>query len=565
MIRRLSLVLAALGACALVDARAQGVRLPDIGSSAGQMLTPTEERAYGANMLHELRGLALVLDDPLLDDYIATLGYRLVAHSDKPDRGKYTFFVVRDKAINAFAAPGGYIGVNAGLITTADDESELAAVLAHEIAHITQKHLLRAFEDAQKTTLPIALAMLGALIATQGASGDAAEAVLATGTSLMQQRQINFTRQDEAEADRVGIQTLARSGFKPEAMADFFGRMDRAIRPGFDESDIPSLLRTHPVSTSRISDAKARALGIQKELGKTSVDAHEIDLTNVLPSLAPPKPAADDLSALPTVRVVAPANRRGSDYFAFMRERVRVLSSDQPGALVGYYADSLRKRPDFETPANRYGYALALLQDRQPDEARTELKPLLEREPDNLALNLARARADLDAGHRGEAVARYAELDRRTPQSRPIVLAYAQALVLDGDKASARKAQDLLRPVMAEEEENPEIYRAFARACELAGDTVRAGEAHADAAILNGRAMDALTQLKELTKRKDLDYYQRARIEARIAELTPIVLELHRRGMRPENQGGRLSARQSCADSGLCVSMSSRRNKSVVE
>ncbi|HVH36544.1 MAG TPA: M48 family metalloprotease, partial [Tahibacter sp.] len=178
--------IALLSLCAAgpTAARESGVRLPDIGSSASAIMTPQEQRAYGASMLHEMRSYTLVLDDPLLVDYLNALGYRLVAHSDKPEQA-YTFFVVRDPAINAFAAPGGYIGVNAGLITTAVDEGEVAAVLAHEIAHISQNHLLRAFEDSQKASLPIALAMLGAMIASQGASGDGAEAAMVAGTSLI--------------------------------------------------------------------------------------------------------------------------------------------------------------------------------------------------------------------------------------------------------------------------------------------------------------------------------------------------------------------------------------------
>ena len=559
-------------------ASAEGVRLPDIGSSAGAVLSPTEEHDYGASMLHELRGMNLVLDDPLLNDYINDLGYRLVAHSDKTERS-FTFFIVNDREINAFATPGGFVAVNAGLITIADNESELAGVMSHEIAHITQQHMLRAFEQAQKATLPIALAMLGALIASRGASGDAAEAVMATGTSLMQQTQINFTRQDEAEADRVGIQTLARAGFDPDAMGDFFARMDRALRPGNDDSNYPSLLRTHPVNTSRISDARSRAAVIKQQQGNSAAsvkattcgydvcDESYYNSTgtqkDTAPAAAKVAPNASALIAslkdktpeLQTAAPAAPTPAQLRERWLMMRERVRVLSADNKTSIVSYYTDSFRTKPDFDKPANHYGYALALIQDRQPDKALQQLQPLLKAHPDDLALNLAQARADLDAGRRGKALGQYAELSRHSPENRPITLAYAEALLVSGDKADARRAQDLLRPMMAETDDNPDVYLVFGRACELAGETVRAGMAHADAAYLSGRAMDALTQLQTLAKRQDLDYYQRSRIESRINEFTPVVLELRHRGVKPGNEDKRLSARPSgsvhaCASGG---------------
>lgn len=564
-------------------ASAEGVRLPDIGSSAGALMSPQEERNYGASMLHELRGMNLVLDDALLDDWINDLGYRLVAHSDKDDR-KYTFFIVKDKEINAFAAPGGFIGVNAGLITITDEEDELAGVMAHEIAHITQKHLLRAFEDAQKTSLPIALAMLGALIASSGASGDAAEAVLATGTSLIQQRQINFTRQDEAEADRVGIQTLARAGFDPDAMADFFGRMDRALRPGNDDSNYPSLLRTHPVNTSRISDAKARAESLKRQQAARTLGVRatacgldvceEADYAaraggadpTPAPRIAAMVAALQAKAAAPGNTPVAPPATPRRTAWALMRERARVLSSDNRAATLAYYADNLRTKPEFDTPARHYGYALALLANNQPERALQQLQPLLQAEPDNLAYALAQARAELDGGQRTVALQRYAALGQRSPGNRAIHLAWAEALLASADRADARRAQDLLRPLMAETDDTPDVYLVFARACELAGDTVRAGMAHADAAYLSGRAMDALTLLQTLARRKDLDFYQRARIEARIAEFTPVVLELRHRGVKPGSEGRQLSLQAGCdAAAPRCSGLSWGRNSTAVK
>jgi len=555
------IALLSLCATGLAGARESGVRLPDIGSSAGAIMSPQEQRAYGASMLHELRSYNLILDDPLLVDYLNALGYRLVAHSDKPEQA-YTFFVVRDSAINAFAAPGGYIGMNAGLITTAVDEGEVAAVLAHEIAHISQNHLLRAFEDSQKASLPIALAMLGALIASQGSSGDGAEAAMVAGTSLIQQRQINFTRKDETEADRVGIQTLTRADFDPQYMASFFARMERTLRPGAGDRGIPDLLRTHPVNTDRISDAKARADALAQEQKAARARSSSLPPIPAGYRLTPPRD--DDLSPLPRLDTTV-VKAGGPDlYFALMRERARVLAAEQPSALIAYYADNRREAGSVAAAAASYGHALALWRMGQSDKARELLQPLADEAPGLMPYQVALAQTEAQSGRRTDALNRYERLIANSPSNRAIALAYAQTLIEDGKAGSGRRAQDLLRPLMAEEIDDPEVYRVFARASELGGDKIRAAEAYADVALLNGRLEDAMNQLRTLTERRDLDYYQRARIEARIAEVTPYVLELRRRGIKPGDQG-RLAPAFSCRDSNSCASMSLRRNNPALE
>ena len=562
-LRSALIALVSLAATGLASARESNVRLPDIGSSAAAIMSPQEERSYGASMLHEMRSLNMVLDDPLLGDYINTLGYRLVAHSDKPDT-RYTFFVVRDSGINAFAAPGGYIGMNAGLITTAESEDEVAAVLAHEIAHISQNHLLRAFEDSKKASLPIALAMIGAMIAASGASGDGAEAALMTGTSLIQQRQINFTRKDEIEADRVGIQTLVRSHFDPQAMAGFFARMERTLRGGGGDGKIPDLLRTHPVTTDRISDAKARAEGVEK-LVETEAELPSISGGLNLAYFRDKKD--DDFGTTRRAATPKPAagrNETRSQMFLLMRERARVLESDQPTATQAYYASYLKNEPNFDTPPNRYGHALALIRTNQPQQARDILAKLVEASPASLPFQIALAQAEAQSGRRNEALTRYEKLVSNSPDSNAIALSFAQTLIEDGQVSSARRAQELLRPMLATEIDDPEPYRVFARASDLAGDKIRAAEAYADVALLNGRLEDALNQLKALTRRSDLDYYQRSRIDARIAEVTPIVLELRHRGIKPSEQG-RLAPGFSCQDSNSCASMSSVRNNSALK
>ncbi|MBN8922440.1 MAG: M48 family metallopeptidase [Rhodanobacter sp.] len=530
-----TLVLAGL---AFAAGAQDNVRLPDLGSSANALISPQDAQDYGAAMLRQMRALDMVVDDPLLDDYINDLGFRLVATGAKP-RDHFAFFIVKDDQINAFAAPGGYIAVNSGLITITRNESELAGVIAHEIGHITQNHLQRAFEASKKDAPLMALVLLGAIAAgTAGGrgAGDAPTAVFAAGQGLLAQRQINFTRKDEIEADRAGIQTLANAGFDPDAMAAFFQHMEDVMSAGAGGT-APSFLQDHPVTTDRIADAKARAgalIAAQKlrPSGDTLLKGQWEQITAPMPFVRAP---------IQLGKQAPPAD--GMSTYALMRERARVLSGNAI-RLATWYGNNFKDHPEFDTPANRYGYALALTRSDRGAQAMTQLQPLLKAHPGNLVLNLALADAERRAGRRDAALVLYRQLNEQSPRNRAVGLAYATALTEGGDKAQAVTAADLLRPLL-ENSDQPEIYSAYARASEKAGDSERAGEAFADASYYSGRPFDAMEQLNRLLKRDDLSYYARARIQARITELTPLVLELRKRKIEtPDNPATRDGSRQ---------------------
>ncbi|TQU13952.1 M48 family peptidase [Xanthomonas perforans] len=440
--RLLPLATALTLAVAMGVAPAQESRLPDIGSSAGELLTPARQAEYGRMMLAELRNYDYVLDDPLITDWLQTMGTRLGANSDQPQQ-PFTFFMLRDRQINAFATLGGYIAVNAGLVLTAEREDEVAAVLSHEIAHVTQQHVLRGVERAQRDQIPILLGMLAAVVAAQQAGGnskgDATMATITSAMGLMQQRQIDYTRSNESEADRLGIRTLARSGYDVDAMAGFFERMSVAMRANEGGYSAPDFLQTHPVTVTRISEAKSRA----EQMKKNTV----------------------------------------------------VLTTSVPGEPVA------------------------------------ELTSLLEAHPDNVWLALGLSEAQARVGPREAANARFDALLKQLPNNRAVALTYATALNEQASKESGQRARQVLEPLLHRSSDDPLLQQSYARACELSGDPLRASEAYAEAAFLNGRAEQALIQLEAL-KKKDLDYVTRARVDARIAAITPTVLELRRQGIR---------------------------------
>ncbi len=552
--RRLAIaVVLSLAMLATPDAVPQSApgTLPDMGSSAGTLITPAQERIFGERTRRQLRQFGLLLEDPLLDEWLQDMAHALVAASDKPQQD-FTFFLVKSQQINAFATLGGYIGLNAGLAMAAEYEDEVAAVLAHEIAHVTQRHILRQVEQTQQDAIPIMLGMLAAIVAGAGSgSGDAVQAAILGGQGLMIQRQINHTRASEHEADRLGIQTLARAGYNPEAMADFFGRAFRTTNPyGF-----PDFLRTHPVTTTRISEARDRARQIQGRSGHgasggtvciNESDGREITCEWNLgddflpsPSKGPPHPLlTEELSP----RLEDIADRRGPDpeRFAWVRERMRVYSAGSPAASIAEYSRIEREFGERLDSAQRYGYALALLQDGRAADALTLFRDLAEQRPDDLWAALALAESELRSGLVGQALARYEGLNAALPKNRAVILSHAESLIHLQDPDAARRAQSVMRPLLDKAGNDPDYQRLFARASEIAGDNIRASEAHAEVALLTGRAEDALQQFHALLARDDLDYITRSRIDARIAQVMPFILEMRRQGT---GQGGRNAPR----------------------
>ena len=518
-----ALLTVALAAVLGSSAQAQEPRLPDIGSSAGTVLSPAQQREYGEMTLSQLRNLGYTLDDPLVGGWLQSLGTRLGAASDRPDQA-YTLFLLRDREINAFATLGGYIAVNSGLILAADDEDEVAAVLSHEIAHVTQAHVLRAVERAQRDSVPILLAMLGAIALSQtshSSSGDnAAMAAMASAQGLLEQRQINYTRDNEAEADRIGIRTLARAGYDPVAMADFFEKLQSVVRAnqGTERERTPDYLQTHPVTTSRISESRERArqLAAQPKGFVASAD----------------RPADNPL--LPGSLRIGTFTGADNEQFAWARERLRVLSADTPEAAIHEYERMRRARP--LTDPQRYGLAIARLRDGRSQAALDDLAPLLAAHPNDVWIGLAMGEAEAHAGKTAAADARFEALLARMPDNAAVALTYAGVLDERNTPVAGRRAQAVLRPLLGDAvAEDPLFQQTFARASEISGDPVRAGEAWAEAAYLNGRPEQALVQLNTLKKRSDLDYYARSRIDARIAAITPVVLQLQKEGIHDQD------------------------------
>lgn len=509
----------------ITSSQAQNSGLPDMGSSAAELLSPKQEAEYGAYTLYQLRNYGYVLDDPLLDAWLQGMGHRLGAASDRPEQS-FTFFLMKDRQINAFATFGGYIGMNAGLILTARAEDEVAGVLAHEISHVTQRHILRSVERSQKDQLPILLAMLAVVVAAQqsnsNSSDDAAQAAVVGGQALIAQRQINFTRSSEAEADRIGIQTLHRSQYRTSAMADFFERMATASRGNSGGYQVPDYLRSHPVTTTRISEARERAARIDKQA----------------------KPFATSSTSRPNPLIPSQFNlsfQNGNNppirQIDWARERLRMLTAASAQIAVNEFkAMTIGISGNKLTDPQRYGYALALMHSGSPGASEAILEQLTALHPDNLWIELAHAENAHYANNNPQSQQRFEALLKKYPQHLAVSLTYARTLGEIGSADAGRRAQTVLRPLLSQSSDDPIFQKSYGRASQLAGDVNRASEAYAEAAYLNGRPEDALKQLDALLKKENIDYVQRARVEARMAAITPEVLEMRRQGVKPSQQ-----------------------------
>ena len=238
----------------------QAPRLPDLGDESEAGVTPAQERKLGESVVAQIRASGGYLDDPEVNDYLNELGNRLV--SAGADRFDFEFFAVPDPSINAFALPGGFVGVNTGLVLLAQSESELASVLAHEITHVTQRHYTRSLAGQQRSLLYSLAALAVAIAASRSGSssaGQATSAAVASAQALAIQTQLNYTREHEYEADRIGYQRLVAAGFDPTSMATFMDRLQKSNR--FADGNAPSYLRSHPITYERVAEAQARAYG----------------------------------------------------------------------------------------------------------------------------------------------------------------------------------------------------------------------------------------------------------------------------------------------------------------
>jgi len=443
------------------------IQLPEMGDSAGALISPVQEKELGAAFFRNLHSQAEINKDLEIQQYIQTIGRQLAAHSDTPS-SPFHFFVVMDPNINAFAGPGGYIGVNSGLILLTEAESELASVMAHEIAHVTQRHLYRQIEAASKMSIPTVAATLAAvLIGTQSPRmGQAALMAIQAGSI---QFQIDFTRDHEKEADRVGMQTLSESNFDPRSMPTFFERLQQSTR--YYGKGVPEFLRTHPVSESRIADTRGRAESYSYRQYPDSMG------------------------------------------YLLTKAKLQVLTASDRKQTLQLFSNLELQGTQEQRAVARYGLGLVHLENLQYAQAIEVFQSLSEQYPDQPAYLAAWARSAMESRDYDKANSLFAKASQRFPHNDAITLEYTRCLLKSGQPQQARQALQNLSDAQKEQA----FY--FELLAQIHAELQQPGESHrymAEYYYASGQTEEAILQIRLAKQEAHLSYQLQAILDERL-------------------------------------------------
>jgi predicted Zn-dependent protease len=463
-----ALTLLAVTAVVFVSgAGADDIKIPDMGSPADAILNKSQEAQIGRAIMRSIRQSGQLVEDPQITEYINDIGHRIAAQTNDGDHD-FTFFVVNDPRINAFALPGGYIGVHTGLIDASRSEDELAGVVAHEIAHVTQRHIARSVHASSRQSILSTALMLGALI-LGAASGDAdaAQAGMAVAQGTAAQQQINFTRSNEHEADRIGIGALAAAGFDPHGMSSFFEVMSRQQLSAPDER-MPEFLRTHPVTTTRIAEARTRAAEY-------------------------PRVRSDD-----------------SVSYGITQARLRVDSFHTPDLAVSHF-----EQRDYanQNDVERYGRAVAYQRAGRDYEARRIFEDLIARDKKVIAYHIGLGQSQLALEQYAVGQQTFDAAVELFPRNVPLVIHYGEMLLQLG---KAEQAHEMLLDLMNNVPPTPEQVRLIARAASMAGEGAEAYYYLSEYRLMTGDLVGGVNYLRQALAMPGLGEIQRIRFEARI-------------------------------------------------
>lgn len=442
--------------------------LPSLGDASSAIVSPEQEHDLGRAWLSMLRGQVKQLNDPQLKDYVETTVYRLAETSQLQDH-RLEFILINSNQLNAFAAPGGIIGVNGGLFLNAENESEYAAVLAHELGHLIQRHFARGVEAQQRMQVPVLAAMLAGIVMAAAGAGDAGIATIAGTQAAAIQEQQRFSRSNEQEADRVGVVNLVKAGYDPRAMPNMFEKLMREYRY---DSRPPEFLLDHPVTESRIADTRNRA----EQLSQGGIE--------------------------------------DSPRYQLMRARVQLMFEESPGLAAQRFRVLLNENPNLASA--RYGLAIAQLKASQLNDARDNLKILLDKLPDDLTYNLAQLELDMTSNRLPDAQKRLDHMLALYPRSYPLNQSKVDLLNKLNRPADAEK---VLMTLLETRPADPDIWYQVADARGQSGNIIGSHQAKAEYLALVGEFDQAIQQL-DFAKRKATGNFQlQSRIDARQKEM----------------------------------------------
>lgn len=451
------------------QAKANEIELPKLGDASSAIVSPAKEYELGQTWLRLYRSRVPTSSDPLINDYLEHLLNKLAQYSQLQDR-RLELILVENPTMNAFAVPGGVVGVHTGLFLYAESEHQLASVLSHELAHLSQRHFARGVEQQKNASIPTMAAMLASLILAATAGGDAGLAALTATQAAALDSQLRFSRQNEQEADRIGMLTMVGANMDPHAVPAMFESMLRATRYSRRP---PEFLLTHPVTENRIADSRNRA------------------------AKYPRKQYQDNLE------------------FHLMRARIRLAHEQTPQQAVKRFTSELDGE-SLSMDASRYGLALALAETGQFEKARETLKPLLEKAPDNIIYQVAAADIELAAEQFDQALAIIREHLQTNPKNHPLNIRYAEALMRGGYYAQSEEVLEAYSRVRPKDDY---VWYLLAEVHGLAGNILGVHQARAEYFILNGIYDKAQKQINNALKLAKGNFHTTALLQERLKEV----------------------------------------------
>jgi beta-barrel assembly-enhancing protease len=445
------------------------LNLPELGDASSGVVSRQKEYELGQTWLRLYRSQVPTSSDPLLYDYIEQLLTELARHSELKNR-QLELIVVKNPSMNAFAVPGGVVGVHTGLFLFADNEDQLSSVLAHELAHLSQRHFARGVEQRQKASIPTMAAMLASLVLAATAGGDAGIAAMTATQAAALDAQLRFSRQNEQEADRIGMQTMVGAGKNPEAVPEMFEGMLRSTRYSRRP---PEFLLTHPVTESRIADSRNRA-------GKYSTRQYPDNL----------------------------------DYH-LMRARIRLTHENTPQDGVKRFTSEVEGESN-SPEASRYGLVLALTATNQTERAKEAFKPLIEKSPDKIAYRIAAIDIEVADENYDNAIKLLETGLKQWPENHPLNVRYAEVLMKDSQYALC---EEVLEAHVKRRPKDDYVWYLLAEVHGLAGNIFGVHKARAEYFILNGVYDKAQQQLQNALKLSKGNYHQTALLEERLKQV----------------------------------------------
>ena len=464
-LKQILLILISINTLA-VDEQINQLNLPELGDRVSGAVSAEQEKAIGEMFLQQVYSSAPLIADPLIFEYTEHLVYRLSEYSQVKDRD-FNILLIDDNSLNAFAAPGGIIGINGGLFLHSDNEGQFSSVLAHELAHLSQRHFARNVLKSQDSNFASALVMVSSIALALISNNPNA---IAVGPAILQSQNLRYSRLFEKEADRVGFANLVKAGYDPNSMGEMFENMNEIRRLSGDLP--PEFLLTHPLSSSRISDAFNAAENLPQE-----------------------------------------GTKKDSLEFSLMKARLEIYYENIPSNSLRKFKERVKENA---SDANIYGLSLAYHKTNDSEESINLINKLIDLNPKNLVLNNTKIDILYENGRYNEALDLANKFLEISPRNYPLSISKSKILLSMGQYF---QSEEIIRDQLLRKNNNPELWLLLSEIQRASKNIVGYHQSRAEYFLLLGQSERALNQLEFALKLTQNNFQVSERIMTKIIDI----------------------------------------------